>query len=181
MDRRPFLLASGAAAPPGCLGGVWNDAPRFMGPTDETPDAVDSRYRRFSEAEVGSIRAEGRAIPYETEQSDVDAHGGAASVFEGPVIVIAGHEDHFAYRISMAGDSTWIHWAFGSRTRGAAAEANRITAWGAVLGPGVFTQRGEEQAVPAVAIADIRGSRAVRSPATRAPLTPRSRSGYGRR
>ena len=155
MKRRAVVTGL-ATLSAGCLGGLPAAEPRYLGPTEEDPDVVDIRYREFTDEEVSRIRAEAREIPYDDLVADLDGLAGEPIVFGGTVIRITEQPDHFVYQISYAGDATQIQWAFGSWTGTGVEESSRVTCWGEVLGPEIFTQgMGEELTVPAIAIADI--------------------------
>lgn len=156
MNRRGFLACSGFTALTGCIGSFGSGEPRFDGPTEEDPDEVDVRYRRFTEDEVRSITSSAQEIPYDDLLSNIESYVGTPIVFGGTVIVINELDDHFVYQISMAGNPNQLQWAFASWTGRGVEEASRVTCWGEVLGPEIFTQgMGEELTVPAIAIADI--------------------------
>lgn len=156
MKRRGFLVAAGVPLLAGCVAGIGDDEPRFMGPTEEDPDTVDVRYRAFTEDEIDTIRSEARTIPYDDLLANVDAHVGSPIVFDGLLVTIREEADHFVYQISMAGNPQELQWAFASWTGAAFEEAAFVTCWGEVLGPEVFTRgMGEELTVPAIAIADM--------------------------
>lgn len=156
MKRRRFLVAAGVPLLAGCVAGIGDDEPRFMGPTEEDPDAVDVPYRAFTAEEAESIRSGAREVPYDELIENIDSYAGEAIVFDGLLILIHEHEDHFVYRISVFGDPTQLQWIYASWTGRAFEEAAAVTCWGEVIGTEQFMQAmGEDMTVPAIAIADM--------------------------
>ncbi|MFB6183806.1 MAG: hypothetical protein ABEI96_04560 [Haloarculaceae archaeon] len=127
---------------------------RFSGPTEESRQFVDLRYRTYDAEAVRQIEGAALQLPYDALARNADDYRGEAIHDTGTIEYTVSFETHDVFAVEL--DDPGRNEILGSWTGESYAKGTDISFWGEVLGNELYTATdGTLRRVPAVALAAI--------------------------